>query len=267
MTVARRYLTDHRRSFAWWSMAMVATVALTVALWPSIRGQDQFDELIRDLPEALRVMFGSQDIPFTSPPGYLHSRLFSVVLPVMLLVFGVGVGASAVGGAEESGTIEVVLAHPVSRERFLTERYVATVVLVLALAGVAVVCLLVLAPTVGLLDGVSIGRLVVASTAATALALLHATLAFAVGCLTGRRGLAVAVAGAVAVGGYVLQGLIAATDAVDTARFVTPWNWYLDRNLLVAAPGAQAVVLPLASSVVLILVGRSVFLRRDLRLP
>jgi ABC-2 type transport system permease protein len=267
VTVANRFLTDYRRSFTWWSVAMVATVAVTVALWPSIRGQDQFDELIRDLPDALKIVFGSQDIPFTSPPGYLHSRLFSTVLPVMLLVFGVGVGAGAVGGAEESGTIEVVLAHPVTRARFLTERYVATVVLVVALAGVAVVSLLVLAPTVGLLDGVSIGRLIGASSAATALALLHATLAFVVGCLTGRRGLAVAVAGTVAVGSYVLQGLIAATDAVDAVRFVTPWNWYLGRNLLVAAPGAQGIVLPLGLSVVLILVGRSVFLRRDLRLP
>ena len=53
MTVARRFLADHRRSFTWWSVAMVAMVALTVALWPSIRGQDQFDELIRDLPDAL----------------------------------------------------------------------------------------------------------------------------------------------------------------------------------------------------------------------
>ena len=246
---------------------MVATVGLTVALWPSIRGQDQFDDLIRDLPEALRIMFGSEDIPFTSPPGYLHSRLFSTVLPVMLLVFGVGVGARAVGGAEEGGTIEVVLAHPVTRARFLAERYVATVGLVVALAVVAVACLLALAPTVGLLDGVGIGRLIGASSAATALALLHATLAFAVGCLTGRRGLAVAVAGAVAAGSYVLHGLIAATDAVDAARFLTPWNWYLDRNLLVAPPGARAIVLPLASSVLIVLAGRSVFLRRDLRLP
>ena len=268
MTVTRRFLADHRRSFTWWSVAMVAMVALTVALWPSIRGQDQFDELIRDLPDALRSLFGGQeDIPFTSPHGYLNSRLFSTVLPVMLLVFGIGVGARAVGGAEESGTMEVVLAHPVTRARLLVERYVATVVLVLALAGVAMVCLLVLAPTVGLLDGVRIGRLLGASSAATALALLHATLAFAVGCLTGRRGLAVAVAGAVAVGGYVLQGLIAATDAVEAARFVTPWHWYLEHNLLVAAPGAQAIVVPLASSAVLVLVGRTVFLQRDLRLP
>lgn len=49
---------------------MVAMVALTVALWPSIRGQDQFDELIRDLPGALRSLFGGREnIPFTYRPA------------------------------------------------------------------------------------------------------------------------------------------------------------------------------------------------------
>lgn len=90
----------------------------------------------------------------------------------MVLVFGIGVGARAVGGGEESGTIEVVLAHPVTRSRFMTERYLATVVLVLALAGVAVACMLVLAPTVGLLDGVRVEHLLGASSAVAALALM-----------------------------------------------------------------------------------------------
>ena len=268
MIVARRMLADHRRSFIWWAVAMVAIDGLTVGLWPSIRGEEQFDELIRELPDALRGLFGAgEGVSFISPPGYLHSRLFSLLFPVLLVVFGIGVAARAVGASEESGTLELVLAYPVPRARVVVERYLSMVTLVLGLAAVAVIALVVLAPLVGLLDGVSLVRVAGASAAAASLALLYASLAFAAGCVTGRRGSAIGVAGAAAVGGYVLQGLIAAAEVFAPARFLSPWHWYLDRNLLVAAPGFQAVMLPLILAALVSLAAMLVFLRRDLRLP
>ena len=268
MTLTRRLLADYRRAFMWWSLGMVIMVGSTVGLWPSIRGQDQLEELMRDLPAALRGLFGGgEGISFISPPGYLQSRLFSLLLPVLLLVFGIGVGARAVGGAEESGNLELLLAHPVSRARLVAERYLATVGLLVALNVVALVSLAVLAPAVDLLEGISRGRLLGAGAAVLAVALLHASLAFAAGCASGRRGTAIAVAGAVAVGGYVLQGLIAATETLEPARFVSPWHWYLERNLLVSAPGFQAVLLPLLVSAAVTLAGAWAFVRRDLRLP
>ena len=268
MTVTRRLVADHRWSFSWWAVAMLAVVGLTVALWPSIRGQQQFEDLIRDLPDAVKALFGGTDgISFISPPGYLQSRLFSLLLPVLLVVFGIGVGARAVGGSEENGTLELLLAHPVSRRRVVAERYLALVLLVLGLAAVALVSLAVLAPLVGLLEGISFRRLLGALAAAVALALLHASLAFAGGCISGRRGPAMAVAGAVAVGGYVLHGLIAAADALEPAGFLSPWHWYLERNLLAAPPKAQAVAPPLVLTALVTAAGARAFVRRDLRFP
>ncbi len=160
MTVARRLLADHGRAFLWWSLGMVILVGSTVGLWPSIRGQEQFEELMRDLPETLRALFGGgEGISFVSPPGYLQSRLFSLLLPALLLVFGIGVGARSVGGAEEKGTLELVLAHPVSRRRLVAERYAAMVGLLVALTVVALLSLAILGPSVGLLDGLSVTRL------------------------------------------------------------------------------------------------------------
>jgi ABC-2 type transport system permease protein len=234
----------------------------------SIRGQQQFEDLARDLPDAVRGLIGAQEgIAFTSPPGYLSSRLFSSLFPLLLIIFGIGLGARAVGGSEEDGTIELVLAHPVTRARVLAERYVAVVVLMVGLTAVGLVSLVVLAPTVDLLEGVPLERIVGAGIALVSLGLLHASLTFAVGCIFGRRGIAVAVASAVAVAGYVFQGLIAATDAAKPARFVSPWHWYLDHNLLVEAPGPQATLLPLTLVVVFVVFGFWSFLHRDLRIP
>lgn len=266
MKVARRMLADRRRSLLWWSVAMVATVAFTVALWPSVRGQQQFDDLMRDLPEAVRALVGAQEgIPFTSPAGYLHGRLFSTLYPVLVLVFGIGVGGRAVGGAEDDGTLELLLAHPVSRLRVAAERYGAVVGLVVAVTLVGVGALLLLAPLVDLLDGVPLRHLAGATAALASMGLLHASLAFAAGCVFGRRGPAQAVAGAVAIGGYLVHGLVAAAPDARPARLVSPWRWYLERNLLADGVGLQATLLPLVLAGLLVVAGVAVFLRRDLR--
>ncbi|MDQ3896964.1 MAG: ABC transporter permease subunit [Actinomycetota bacterium] len=268
MIVARRFALDRRRAFVWWAVGVAAMVASTVALWPSIRGQQDLDKLVQDLPEGLKALFGSgEGIAFTSAPGYLHSRLFSSLFPLLLLVFAIGLGARAVGGAEEDGTVELVLAHPVTRARVAAERYAAVVVLVGGLTLAGLLSLAVSAPLVDLLDGVSPARLAAAGVAVFALALLHASLAFAAGCAFGRRGPALAVASVVAVAGYLLQSLIAATDAADAARFVSPWHWYLERNLLAQHATLAATVLPVVLAAVVAVAGGWVFVRRDLRIP
>ncbi len=268
MTVARRFLADRRRSFLWWSLGMLLTVGLTVALWPSVRGQAEFEDPMRDLPPAVQALFGTQEgIPFLSPAGYLHSRLFSSLLPLLVLVFGIGLGARAVGGSEEDGTLELVLAHPVSRARLALERFVAVVGLVVGLTVVGLTALIAAAPVVGLLDGVALVRVTGAGAALMALTLLHASLAFAAGCAFGRRGIASAMAGAVAVAGYLLVGLTAAAETPAALRWLSPWHWYLDRNLLVDAPPATATLLPLSLALALAAAGGWRFVHPDLRLP
>lgn len=268
MIVARRFLLDRRRSFSWWTAGMASMVLFTVALWPSIRGQDELEDIMADLPEGLKALFGSgEGIAFTSAAGYLHSRLFASLFPLLLLVFGIGLGARAIGGAEEDGTLELILAHPVTRARLVAERYAAVVGLVTWLTMAGLVAVLALGPFVGLLDDLSVGRLLMASVALNGLALFHASLAFAAGCLFGRRGPAVAVASAVAMTTYLLQSLIAAADVLDVARFISPWHWYLDRNLVAHDATGTATVLPVVLAGALALAGGWRFVRRDLRIP
>jgi ABC-2 type transport system permease protein len=264
--VAIRLLRDRRRSTLWWALGLVALVLFTVSLYPSVRGQASFDELIANLPEGVKVVIGYQaGLPLTSAPGYLQGRLFSTLAPVVMVVFGIGAGARAIGGSEEAGRLEPLLANPVSRTRVLFERYLATVALLFVLAAVFTAALLTLSAPVGALEGVSIAGLVGACAGVFGLALLHGTLAFAVGAATGRRTTATAVATTVAVAGYLVQSLLALTDVLRPLRFLTPWHWYLERNMLVDGPAPGAVVIPILGSVLLLLIGWAVFVRRDLR--
>lgn len=68
-----------------------------------------------------------------------------------------------------------------------------------------------------------------------------------------------------AVAGYLVQSLLGLTDALRPLRFLTPWHWYLERNMLAEGAAPAAVVIPVLVSAVLLGVGWAAFLRRDLR--
>ena len=250
----------------WWVLGAIALVLSTTALYPTVEGNASFEELADDLPEAVVSLFGiDASIGITSAPGYLHARLFSTLLPVVLIIFAIGLATRALAGAEEEGTLELTLAQPITRPRLAGERYAAVVVLVTTLTVVVTVVLVGSAALAGALTGVSMAGLVAACAAAGSLALLHASIAFAVGATTGRRPLALGVATAVALGGYLVHGLLGVTDVIDAVRFVTPWHWYLGRNMLAEGPALDAVALPLAVSFMLLVSGLVAFDRRDLR--
>lgn len=268
MTVLNRLLSDRRRGALWWTLGMVLGVGLIVSLWPSVRDDRSLDRVVEHLPASLRALIGTQaTIPLSSAPGYLQARLFSTTLPILLLVYAIGLGAGAIGAAEEDGTLQLVVTAPITRKRVANERFAGSAVLLLWLVVVGLVTTVVLGGLVNIFDDVSLERLVIATIAVAELALLHLAIAFAAGAISGRRGTAISVASAVAVGGYVVYGLAASAHAIQFVRVISPWWWLLDRNLMVQGGTFLALGLPLLLAVGIFGFGVAKFDQRDLRFP
>jgi ABC-2 type transport system permease protein len=266
--VFARLLADSRRGTVGWAVGTILGVAAVVGLWPSVEGNTDIEQVVEDLPETMRVLMGSQaDIPLSSAPGYLQARLISTLLPIVLLVHGIGLGARTIGGPEEDGTLQLVVTAPVTRRRVAVERFAGSTLLLVAIAAVALLTAIGLGALVGIFPDVAVGRLALAHLAVAELAFLHLAIAAAVGAATGRRTPAVASASAAAVAGYLVHGLAASADALRPARVLSPWWWLLDRNLLVEDPTFLALGLPLLVATVALVAGMVLFERRDLRFP
>lgn len=265
MTVAVRYFLDRRRSSVWWVLGIAAFLLLSVAFYPAFKEQTSFEDLFKDLPEGAQALFGAGgEISLTSPAGYLHSQIFTQVFPLALLIFGIGLGARAIAGTEGDGTLELLLSNPVTRTRVATERFLSTLVMVVALGAIMSILLLAFSAPFELLEGVSIPKLFAACAAATSLAVLHASIAFAVGAAVGGRARALSAAAAIAVAGYVLFGIVS-SNVIHGARFVTPWWWYLSRNIVAEGFPIESVLVPMGLSAVFAFLGVWRFALRDLR--
>jgi len=85
-------LYDARRGLFGWSVAIALLVLLESALWPSVRGMN-LGEMYASFPEELRKFFDLEAM--TTGAGFLNAELFTLLLPSLFLVYGVGRGARA----------------------------------------------------------------------------------------------------------------------------------------------------------------------------
>jgi ABC-2 type transport system permease protein len=110
---------------------------MIVAVYPTVRESPDLNAMVEDYPEALKafIAFGGE-LDYASGAGYLGSELFSFMIPLLLLVAAVGAGARAIASEEERGTLDLLLANPVSRRRVVIDKLGALV------AEVTLLCLM-----------------------------------------------------------------------------------------------------------------------------
>jgi ABC-2 type transport system permease protein len=223
--VFSKTLVETRRALVWWTLGLVGMVALMIAVYPTVRDNPDLNALVEEYPEALKafIAFGG-DLDYVSAAGYLGSELFSFMVPLLLLVAAIGAGARATAGEEERGTLDLLLANPLSRRRLIVEKLAALVAEVVLLAAVLWLSLLIGVEVVGM--RISAAHLAAATVSAALLAIAYGAVALLLGAATGRRSAAIGVATAAAVAAYVVNSLATLVDAIEPLKHVSPFYHY-----------------------------------------
>ena len=74
---------------------------------------------MQNLPDAVKTIIGND---YTSPAGYLRAEFFSLLGPILLLVYTIGGGAKAIAGEEEGRSLDLLLSTPLSRGRVVADK-------------------------------------------------------------------------------------------------------------------------------------------------
>jgi ABC-2 type transport system permease protein len=223
-------IRERRRSLMWWTLGIVALVAVTVAFYPSIRDDASLSDYAEDLPESLRALFAGGELDIASPAGYLNSQIYALMAPLLLLIFSIGAGAGAVAGEEERGTLDLLLAHPVRRRDYVIQRSLALAALVALLSVVLLAAVAIGSLAVDL--DIGFGKLFAASGSVALLALLFGAAALAAGAIRPGRARAIAVAAGLALASWIFDGLAQAVGALDPWRPLSPYYQALGENPL-----------------------------------
>jgi ABC-2 type transport system permease protein len=127
------------RSVLTWGVALGVLSAVTVASYPPFSEGNQLNEMIQNYPPAMREMFGiTEGMDLSTIEGFLASQLFNFLVPLALAFFPILASAGTIAGAEERGTIDVLLGNPIPRWQLVVASFLATsisLLLILAILG------------------------------------------------------------------------------------------------------------------------------------
>ncbi|WP_218040169.1 ABC transporter permease subunit [Actinomadura sp. WMMB 499] len=248
-------LYDNRRVFAVWALATAALATMYAAFYPQITADSA-----ASVPDAMRG-FGLDDM--SSAAGYLQGPVFGLLVPLLAVFYGAATGARMISADEESGHLDLLLAHPIGRTRLLLHRFAALA------AGAALIAAAVLAGLLAVRTGAGLDSVGPAEFAAQAvhlalLTLLFGGIATGIGAATGKgRATVFGITAGIGVAAYAVNGFAPQIGA-EWLRDLTPFAYYIGGEpLRNGFRPADAAVLA-AATLLVMAVGAWRFTRRDL---
>jgi ABC-2 type transport system permease protein len=126
-TIFRYALARFRGQILGWGLALFLLGVITVARYDVMQdNQATIRQLISGSAGQFIRMFGDP-ARLTTPEGFLSLALFSY-LPLVMGVFAVLAGSGLLAADEENGTLDLILAYPVSRSTLFGGRLLAFMV-------------------------------------------------------------------------------------------------------------------------------------------
>lgn len=260
-SVAGKTLYDQRRGLLAWTVSLVLLVAMYVAIWPSIKNQPSLTTFLDNMPETFRALFAASGADMSTPVGYIQIELMSFLGPLIVIMYAVTAGSAAVAGEEDRHTLDLLLANPVSRARIVLEKAAAMVLGTFVLASVTGLALI--------LEGrwadmaLPVGGVAAAMLHLALLGVVFGALALAIGAAFGHAVASRAVPAVVAVVAYIVNGLAPQVSWLEPVRKASPFYQFNGHDPLRNGVSGAAVLIAVATVVVLVSLAVAGFRQRD----
>lgn len=256
-------LRDRRGSALGWSIGIGAYIALNVLVYSSISTQARaLNKALDGLPPAAKALFGSSG-DFLSPVGYLNSKLYYLILPLLFTMLAITLSSHLLAREEQNGTLELLLARPVSRAKLYAAKLIAALIVLL---GVGLISLLITAICIKASHyDISLGRVVLAHVMTIIMSLLFGAVAWmVVGIGRFGRRTSVAIAVFVALGSYLITSLEGFSHWLRWPAKLLPYHYFQPSDILNGRYNWGNAIGMILASFILLVIGYYGFRHRDL---
>ena len=255
-------LRNNRGKILGWGLTLALLGGYLLSFYDTMADQqEELQALMEMYPPEVMAFFGGVDDMFT-PSGWLHLEFFSY-MPIVLGILAVLAGSGLFAADEEKGTLNLVLAHPISRARLFWGR-------LLAFGGVTLIILgliwlaFVIAGRASQAMRFSAGELLLPMLTLLAVLLLFGTLGVLLSMFLPSRGLAAMMTGVLLVASFFITSLAQIDDRLEPFADLSPLTYYQGGRALEGFNGAWFAGLMIAALVFALLAWWR-FERKDIR--
>ena len=127
MNIVKRELKANRKSLLLWSIGVLFMVGVGMGKYAGMNGTGEtMNELMAEMPKSLQAIMGSGGFDLSTAIGY-YGLLF-LYLVIMATIHAVMLGANIIAKEERDKTAEFLLVKPISREKVITAKLLASLI-------------------------------------------------------------------------------------------------------------------------------------------
>lgn len=250
-----RAMRDQRWMVLGFGIGGALMAALILGIYPS------YSEALTDfeIPPAFQVFIG--DIDIASGTGFVTAEFFSWI-PILLVVYAIIQGTGALAGEESNGTLDLLLAQPISRTRLFLEKAASIIVGTLAIVALMLPGWVIPYGTVDI--DVGLGRLIVATVAMTPITLAFAALALLAGTVLATRKEAAMAVAVLAVVSFFVNSIGQASDVLAPLRPASLFYHFHSDRIVATGVDLVGVSVLLGTAILATGLAAIMFQRRDI---
>lgn len=243
-----------------WGIGLALYGLLMGGMYDTIQRIEGLEEMLASYPKELMAFFGELG-NLASPTGYFGTY-FSSYIPVIVGIFSVTAAAGLLAGDEEKGTLDLIMAHPVSRTGLFWGRWAGYVVATFLILFIGYLGWAVTLPYTSMeVTALSLSQ---AFAPMLAILLLFGALALLLSMVLPSARLAAMAAGGLLVANFLLAGLAKINDRLELVMEVTPFSFLQGGDALIDLNWTWFIGL-LVTGVILTGLAWVLFRRRDIR--
>jgi len=206
-----------------WGASLGFLGLFMMSFFETLAGQkDTLEKLLASYPPEMMAFFGDMTAMFT-PQGYLGVEFFSY-MPIVLGIYAVLSGSGLLAADEENGTLDLLLAHPVSRTALFLGRGLAFLATLLCILGLAWLGMVIGAQIYGL--DIAAASLIGPFLSLLGELLLFGGLALLLSLLLPSRQLAAMLSSLMLMASYFITSLARIDEDLEAVARFSPLNYY-----------------------------------------
>lgn len=264
MNVFKREMKANRKALIIWSIFVFLMIASSMLKYAGFEASGQsINDLMDQMPQSLKAMMGMGTFDLSTATGY-YGVLF-IYLAMMATVHAVMLGANIIAKEERDKTVEFLFAKPISRNRIITSKLLASLV------NLLIFNLVTLVSSILMVQKYSKGEAVIGDITRLMLGMLILQLIFlfigtAIAAISKHPKSAPSLATGILLLTFMLSIAIDLNSRIEGLKYLTPFKYFDAKNLM-NVQGFELVYVVLSFVIIVVLIWATYvfYTRRDLK--
>ena len=208
-----------------WGISLGLLAGLMTLFYDTIAEQkENYMKLMTGYPKEMLAFFSTGSVmEMFTPSGYLNLEFFSY-MTIVIGIFVVLAGGGLLAGDEENGTLDLILAHPVSRSVLFAGRLAAFLLATIAILALTWIGFAVAVPST-VMD-LTLGELALPLVSLFGILAIFGSLALLLSMLLPSQRLAAMTSGIVMVASYFINAMSKINDDLEPIAKLLPFRYY-----------------------------------------